>query len=70
MFSLAQVVQNGNEVSASRWYNTAKQRSLLLTNASVTSIAMAAARKGKLDFARLLVEDGHQQKLGAVCKLC
>ena len=60
----AQVVWNGNEVSAFGWYNKAKQRSVLLTNASVTSIAMAAARKGKLDFARLLVEDGHQQKLG------
>jgi len=60
---LTTVVQNGDEVAASRWYNTAKakQRLSVLTSNSAAAIAIAAARKGKLDFARSIVEDGHQR---------
>lgn len=41
-------VASGDEVAASRWYNTAKakQRLSVLTSNSAAAIAIAAARKG------------------------
>ncbi|CAK8997705.1 unnamed protein product [Durusdinium trenchii] len=58
---LTTVVHHGDEVAASRWYHTAKKRSVQLSSSSVGSVAIAAARKGQLEFARSIVEDGYQQ---------
>ncbi|CAL1129491.1 unnamed protein product [Cladocopium goreaui] len=60
---LTMLLQNGDEVAASRWYSAAKQRSVRLTNSSLAGIAIAAARKGKLDFSKSIVEDGHKMGL-------
>ena len=57
---LTTVVYNGDVIAASRWYGTAKQRSVQLDNSSVSSIALAVARKGQSEFARSLIEDEHQ----------
>ena len=58
---LSTVVQHGDESSAHRFYGNAKRRAEIFGSGSLAPIAIAAAKKGKLDFARSIVEDGHQQ---------